>query len=224
MKQQWFKAGIYSLACIPAALILLDLGRATIKNQPVPPSVLMAQVPKDILNPASAHVALDAAGLRRYTAQKPSRSGDPVPTMKTIDFRNEEMVIPATDGKPTVWVVSCGCVECGGVVHELVRLREAYGEQFHAAAIVATRSHYVWGHHGGSFGSKPIQVARDEAGSLAFRLRPPGPNPTQLPIVWCCDGQGILRYTGRPLGDPTWKARITRQLNLKKPPIRVRAL
>jgi len=224
MKQQWFKVGMYSLACIPGALILLDLGRRATQNQPLSLAVVQAQLPRDVRDPSSVVVGLDAEALKGYLRRAPNRVGDRVPAMKATDFRREELVIPARDRKPVVWIVSCGCIECGGVLHELVRLHNSYSDQFHAAAIVATRSHYVWGHHGGTFGSRPIQVAQDETGSLAYRLRPPGPDPDRLPVVWCCDGKGILRYVGRPLANRMWTAEITRLLNLKKPPVKVRAL
>lgn len=219
--------GLYALACIPAGLVLFQLSREmrTLRPAPLTPEQMLASVPRDVVAPATAAYTLEGAELRQFLAEPPIRIGARAPRISFVDFRRDPARIPAADHRPTVLAVSCGCVECASVLHELRKLSERVGDRAHFLGIVTTRSQYAWGHHGGTFGRTALQLLHDEDGSTWRRLRPPGNKPTRLPTVWACDGDGIVRFVGQPdPADPDadWVETVRRRLDLKPLPPKIR--
>lgn len=205
------------LACLPALLLAIDLTVYTAQDRKEfvhrPDEY---HVPDDVLVPATASYELKGAELQAFLARGPLLPGAPAPRIDAVDFRKEHLRIPPTDGKPMAWAVSDGSVDGASVLHELVHLNQRVGGQLHIGAFVATHSHYVWGHHGGTFWQTPLQAVLDEDGQYYRQMRPPGKNPTALPSVFACDGHGVIRYVAQP--DPqaavTWPAAIQRALHL----------
>jgi hypothetical protein len=211
---------VYGVACLPALLLAIDVGGRAVQDRRkyvLPPD--RYTVPDDVLFPASAGYELKGVELQAFLAQRPLKPGAPAPRVDAIDFRGERVRIPSPDRKSVAWAVSDGSLEGAGVLHELVNLEKKVGDRLHIAAFVTTHSHYVWGHHGGTFGHTPLQVVRDEYGTYFRQMRPPGTGPAALPAVYACDGSGTIRYVEQPSNPESWSSeRLQRALHLRNLP------
>jgi len=194
-----------------------ELVQRWLRDRPSSIQERLARIPAEIRDPHSAVPALDAVRAARFQQRRPDLPGSPGPRLDLLDFRGERVRIPSGDGKASVCVVSDGTSGCARTLYDLLELSQSHAGQIHALGLVATRSHYLWSHHGGSFGMRrAIQLVHDEEGKYLDLVRPRGSRPLELPIVWACDSRGRLTYVAQPQSEPGWVRSLVKVLKLKE--------
>jgi hypothetical protein len=216
-RRSTFRAiAIYSIACLPAALLFGDVATKNLRErrQPVNPVEVL---PKEVFNSAIAAVELTGDDLVTFLKREPIATGGRAPSVSARDFRKRNVAIPTSDRRPTIAVVSCGCLKCAPFVHELADFGKKHGPRVQVVAFVATESHYIWGHHASTFSLHPdIRLVHDHEGRYLRLMRPQGDRPTELPFVWACDGDGTIRYAGQPRDRADWVGPVETGLGLPK--------
>jgi len=211
MTAKWLPWALVAAALISAGGLLREAMRDADRMRHRPLGEV--RPPPDIINPASAGVLLTGAEREAFMKRAPLRPGETMRPLTFTDTRNETFHIPSRDGKPTVWVVSCGCRECADRLVEMLTLRSALHGSFHAAAFVLTHSYYVWHHNEVGFHAVPdFHLVQDDVGRLFRLMRPPGNDPNRMPAVWACDGHGVIRYVAQPEGNNRWVPDLRRAL------------